>query len=67
MNGMDSGGINWSLLTIIGPALLAMVILWALIRNRASRRTKEESEQGTRRLYQQEEAERLDPGSDKGP
>jgi hypothetical protein len=65
---MDLGGFNWTLLTIIGPALLAVVILWALLRNRgASRGERERTEQGTRDLYRAEEAERRDPDSDKGP
>jgi ribose 1,5-bisphosphokinase PhnN len=64
---MDSGGFNWTLLTIIGPAILAVVILYALLRNRSSRAGRERSEEATHRLYQQEEAERRDPDSDKGP
>jgi hypothetical protein len=65
---MDAGGFNWSLLTIVGPALLAIVILWALLRNRgASRADRDRTEQATHRLYQEEEAERRDPDSGKGP
>jgi len=65
---MDSGGFNWTLLTIVGPAILAVVILWALLRNRgASRSERDRTEDATHRLYEQEEAERRDPGSDKGP
>ncbi|MEA3015362.1 MAG: hypothetical protein QOI38_84 [Sphingomonadales bacterium] len=63
---MDAGGFNWSLLTIVGPALLAVVILWALLRNRASRVSRERTEEGTRRVYEQEEAERRDGGPDGG-
>jgi type II secretory pathway pseudopilin PulG len=63
---MDSGGFNWSLLTIVGPALLAVVILWALLRNRATRAERDRTEEATHRLYQQEEAERRD-SSEKGP
>ena len=65
---MDSGGFNWTLLTILGPALLAVVILWALLRNRgASRGERERTEEGTREVYRQEEAERRDPDANKGP
>jgi len=64
---MDAGGFNWSLLTIVGPALLAVVILWALLRNRASRASRERTEEGTRRVYEQEEAERRAPDTNKGP
>jgi len=65
---MDAGGFNWSLLTIVGPALLAIVILWAVLRNRgASRGERDRTEQATRDLYRAEEAERRDPDADKGP
>ena len=64
---MDAGGFNWSLLTIVGPAILAVVILWALLKNRASRADRDRTEDATRRLYQEEEAERRDPDSNKGP
>ena len=65
---MDAGGFNWGLLTIVGPALLAVVILWAVLRNRgASRGDRDRTEQATHDLYRQEEAERRDPDSDKGP
>jgi len=57
---MSQGGFDWTLLTIIGPALLAVVILWA------SRADKERTEQATHRLYEQEEAERRG-SSEKGP
>lgn len=63
---MDAGGFNWSLLTIVGPALLAVVILWALLRNRATRAGRDRTEQATHRLYEEEEAERRG-SSEKGP
>jgi hypothetical protein len=64
---MDAGGFNWTLLTIVGPALLAVVILWALLKNRgASRAEKDRTENATARLYEQEEAERRG-SSEKGP
>ncbi|WP_106640582.1 hypothetical protein [Allosphingosinicella vermicomposti] len=54
---MDSGGFSWSLITIIGPILLALVILWAMLRNRkASRRDVDRTEQATRDLYKAEDA-----------
>ncbi|MGZ8310881.1 MAG: hypothetical protein ACXWUP_05475 [Allosphingosinicella sp.] len=52
---MDSGGFSWSLLTIVGPIVLALVIAWAALRNRSSRGEIERSEQATRRLYDEEE------------
>ena len=64
---MSQGGFDWTLLTIIGPALLAVVILWALLRNRgASKASKDRTEQATHTLYEQEEAERR-TSSEKGP
>jgi predicted MFS family arabinose efflux permease len=64
---MDAAGFNWTLLTIVGPALLAVAILWALLRNKRSRRTDDIAEEGTRRVYEQEEAERRSGGPDGGP
>jgi hypothetical protein len=58
---MDEAGFDWTLLTIIGPALLAVVILFALLRNRSSRVSRDTTEQATRRLYEEEEAERRGP------
>jgi hypothetical protein len=64
---MDAAGFDWTLLTIVGPALLAVVILWALLRNRASSRAdRVRTEDATHRLYEREEAERRTE-SDKGP
>lgn len=63
---MDAGGFNWTLLTIVGPALLAVVILWALLRNRGAR-NRAGTEEATRRLYEQEEAERRGGSAEKGP
>ena len=52
---MDSGGFNWSLLTIVGPLLLLVVIAWAVLRNRKSKGNEAESEAATRRVYEQED------------
>ena len=54
---MDLGGFNWTLITIVGAALLAVVIAWAALRNRSSRPKIEDSEEATRRLYDEEERE----------
>jgi predicted MFS family arabinose efflux permease len=64
---MDAAGFDWTLLTIAGPALLAVVILWALLKNRATRAERDRTEEATHRLYQEEEAERRAPDSEKGP
>jgi hypothetical protein len=56
---MDLAGLNWSLLTIVGPLLLAAVILFALLRNRrSSQASKDRTEAATHRLYEEEEAAR---------
>ena len=58
---MDSGGFNWALLNIVGPLLLGLVILWALLRNRKSKPEEIEStEQATRDLYREEDAAHRD-------
>ena len=58
---MDSGGINWSIINIVGPLLLAAVILWALLKNRkSSRRDIERTEEATRELYKKEDAAHRD-------
>ena len=56
---MDAGGGSWGILTIIGPLLLAAVLLWVLLRNRKARRIDvDRTEQGTRDLYREEEEKR---------
>ena len=54
---MDLGGFNWTMITIVGAAVLAALIAWAALRNRASRPRVEDSEEATRRLYDEEERE----------
>ena len=63
---MDASGFNWTLLTIVGPALLAVVILWALLRNRGTKAEEDRTEEATHRLYDEEEAERRSV-DEKGP
>ena len=52
---MDLGGFNWTLLTIIGPLVLAVVIIVAVLRNRVSRDVADKSERATRDLYREED------------
>lgn len=52
---MDFGGLNWSVLTIVGPLLLAAVIIVAILRNRVSKDVADRSEAGTRELYREED------------
>ncbi len=56
---MDWAGGNWAILNIVGPLLLAAILLWALLRNRRSRRgDTDRTEQATRDLYREEEEKR---------
>ena len=34
---MEGGGFSWTLLTILGPILLFVVLLWAVLRNRKAK------------------------------
>ena len=52
---MDFAGFNWSLMTIVGPIILAVVIAWAALRNRSSRSEIKRSEEATRRNYEEED------------
>jgi ABC-type protease/lipase transport system fused ATPase/permease subunit len=53
---MDSGGASWGIITIVGPLLMLVIFAWALMRNKKSRRSIEETEQATRDLYRKEDA-----------
>jgi hypothetical protein len=56
---MDAGGGGWGIINIVGPLLLAAVLLWVLLRNRKTRRRDiDRSEQATRDLYREEEEKR---------
>ena len=58
---MDLGGFSWGIQTIIGAALLAAVLLWAMLRNRKSTREEvDRTEQSTRDLYREEESAHRD-------
>ena len=61
---MDMGGANWSIITIVGPLLLAAVLLWAFLRNRKDRADVRGSEDATRRVYDEEEASRREEDGD---
>jgi hypothetical protein len=55
---MDLSGFGTLLMVIVGPLLLALVIAWAVLRNRQSRTARGVTEAGTRRLYAQEDRRR---------
>lgn len=59
---MDLGGLNWALMTIIGVAILGAVMVYAVLRNRVSNRTRDASEQATHRLYEEEDRAHRDEG-----
>ena len=52
---MDFGALNWMTMTVIGVALLGIVIAIAALRNRSSRGVIEKSEAATRDLYKEED------------
>lgn len=41
----------WSIMNIVGPTLLGIVLLWAVVSNRRSRREKDRTEAATHNLY----------------
>ena len=61
---MDMGGANWTIINIVGPLLLAAVLLWAFLRNRKDRTDVRGSEDATRRVYDEEEAARRQEDGD---
>lgn len=54
---MDTGGFNWSIMTILGPALLLVALLWLVLRRNKSRNS-EYTEEKTDELYDEEERRR---------
>lgn len=59
---MNIGGFGLAAITIVGVALLAIILLWAMLRNRSAG-GREHTEEATRELYRQEDAAR-DPMDD---
>ncbi|WP_294174239.1 hypothetical protein [uncultured Sphingomonas sp.] len=54
----------WNLVTLLGPIVLLAVIIWAVIRNKKSRVDQRTTEEGTRRVYEEEQRiHERDPGS----
>ena len=53
---MDLAGAGWFIMTILGPLILAGVLLWVLFRSRKrTPREDERTEQATRDLYREED------------
>ena len=53
--GLGDYGKLWPIITIVGPILLLAVVLWAIVRNRTSRRSYQRTEQATKDLYAEED------------
>jgi hypothetical protein len=64
MNGAGSGLESlWPVITVLGPILLAVVLFWAMWRNKSrTPAEKERTEQATRELY--EESDRVSKARD---
>ena len=51
------------IITVIGPAILLIVLVW-LVMSRRSNRTTDQTEQGTRDVYAEEETRRREGTDD---
>lgn len=51
------GSSIWGILVIAGPILLVAAIAWAALNNRQSRRGERQTEQATRDLYREQDAD----------
>ena len=54
---------QWGSVTIVGAAILGLILLWAVLKTRRSRKntpTNERAERATHELYEQEEQRRRD-------
>ena len=54
---------QWWIIDIIGPAILLIVLIWLVMRNR-SNRTSDSTETATRDLYREEETRRREGTDD---
>jgi hypothetical protein len=61
---MDLGGLNWSIITIVGPLILAVVLLWVFLRNRKDPGDPERTERATHDVYDEEERKRREEDGD---
>ena len=55
-------GTLWGLMTILGPILLGLGLLWVMMHNRQTPKEKERTERATRENY--EESDREDKARD---
>ena len=54
---IDSGGGLWGIITILGPIVLAAVLLWAILNNRTSKAEKRRTEEATKRMHEEQNDE----------
>ena len=45
----------WNLVTFLGPIVLLAAIIWAIVRNKKAKVDPRISEEGTRRVYEEEQ------------
>ena len=48
---------EWTLITILGPILFAVVLVWAMLNNRRSRAERQRTEDATRIRREQEDCD----------
>lgn len=58
---------EWTLMTIVGPILLAAVLAWAMLNNRRSRAEERRTEEATRMRREQEDRDRKAREAAEGP
>ena len=61
---MDLGGMNWAIITILGPLILAAVLLWVFMRNRKEGPDPDLTERATHDVYDEEERTRREEDGD---
>ena len=58
---------EWTLMTIVGPILLAAMLAWAMLNNRRSRAEKQRTEEVTRIRREQEDRDQKAREAAEGP
>lgn len=54
---IDTGGSLWGVMTIVGPIVLGIVLIWAIVNNRTSKAEKQRTEDATRRMHEEQNRE----------
>lgn len=54
---IDTAGGLWGIMTIVGPIVLGIVLIWAIFNNRTSKAQKQRTEEATRRVRDEQNAE----------